>query len=72
VGFFLDFLRFFFFLAYADEVEVTLVFESDEDSNSVLSFKLICYGEGFVVCSKDRFAVASPARVLVFCPASPE
>jgi hypothetical protein len=66
----LDFLR--FFLAYTDEVEVTLIFELDEDSNSVLSFELICDDEGFVVYSKDRFSVASPARVLVLRPASPE
>jgi hypothetical protein len=64
-----DFLR-FFFLADADELEVALVFEPDEDANSILPFKLICDERDIVVCSNERLAVASPARVLVIRPAS--
>jgi hypothetical protein len=48
---------------------VALVFESDEDANSVVRFKLICDDSDVVVCLHERLSVASPARVLVFGPA---
>ena len=59
-----------FFLAHLDKLEVTLVFESDENANSILRFDLVCDEVGIVGCFSDDFAVASPARVLVIRPAS--
>jgi hypothetical protein len=61
-----DFLR----LADLDELEVPLVLESDEDANSILRFKLCCDGVAFGTGFKERFAGASPTRVLMFRPAS--
>ena len=49
---------------------MALVFESDEDANSIVRFKLVCDEVGIVVCSTDPHVVASPTRVLVFRPAS--
>jgi hypothetical protein len=57
-----------FFLAHTDKLEVSLVFESDEDANSILCFELIRDEVGIVVCINEGFAVASPTRVLVFRP----
>jgi hypothetical protein len=59
-----------FLLAYADELEVSLVFESDEDSNSILCFQRICDDFGIGACINEGFTVASPTRVLVLRPAS--
>jgi hypothetical protein len=53
-----------------DELEVTLEFESDENADSILRFEIVCDEVGIVGCFSDGFAVASPTRVLVFCPAS--
>jgi hypothetical protein len=57
-----------FFLAHTDKLEVSPVFESDEDANSILCFELIRDEVGIIVCINEGFAVASPTRVLVFRP----
>lgn len=60
---------FFFFLAHLDELELTLVLESDENTESIVRFELVGDEVGIVGCSKTRLT-ASPIRVLVLRPAS--
>jgi hypothetical protein len=59
----------FFFLVHLDELEVTLVLESDEDTESIVRFERVGVEVGIVGCSKTRLA-ASPTRVLLLRPAS--
>jgi hypothetical protein len=59
----------FFFLAHLDEMEVTLVLESDENTESIVRFECIGDEVGIVGYSNSRLA-ASPTRLLVIRPAS--
>ena len=47
-----------------------LVLESDKDADSILRFDLVCDEMGGGVCLVNCQPVPSPARVLVFRPAS--
>ena len=58
------------FLAHRDELEVALILESDKDADSVLRIDLICDEMGSGVYLVNWQLVSSPARVLVFRPAS--
>lgn len=55
-----------------DKLEVPLELESDEDANSIVRFKLSCDGVAFDTGLKERFAGASPTRVMLSRPASLE
>jgi hypothetical protein len=71
VGIFSRFVRFKrFFLAHDEELEVSLVYEPDEDANSVLRFKFTRDEGGISIGVRKPFADACPARVLVFRPSS--
>jgi hypothetical protein len=71
VGFFS--VRCFFarlLLSDLDECEVTLVLETEKDSDSVLRFERVSNGNGIVKDIVGPFAVGPPTRVLVPCPAA--
>jgi len=53
-----------------DEIEMPLVLESSEDSDSILSFEVVGNFVCVVLHLKSRFAVAPPARLLVSDPAT--
>jgi hypothetical protein len=71
VGIFSRFVRFKrFFLAHDEELEVSLVYEPDEDANSVSRFKFKRDEVGVVFGCQKPFVDGCPARVLVSRPSS--
>jgi hypothetical protein len=70
VGIFSRFVVVRFFLAHLDEVSLEL--ESEKDPDPILSFEVVVRNEVgiFRFGMMEWFVCASPAGVLVFCPAS--